>query len=121
MENNIVDDGTRPWGGWSVLDQEARYKVKRLVVRPGGSLSMQKHYHRREVWVVVVGTLVLKEPDVDGGYTEVQYPEGNCFVVPTGSWHQIYNNGKIHAVAIEVQMGEYLEEDDIVRDDTVHA
>jgi mannose-6-phosphate isomerase-like protein (cupin superfamily) len=101
---------TRPWGGYQVLEEGAEYKVKRLVVDPGHRLSLQRHRHRAEYWVVVAGSPRVL---VSGRATRLR-PRGSI-VVPRGAWHRIENPGKSTVVIIEVQQGAYLGEDDIIR------
>jgi mannose-1-phosphate guanylyltransferase/mannose-6-phosphate isomerase len=100
----------RPWGYYQSIDQGARYQVKRIVVRPGGRLSLQKHYHRAEHWVVVRGAA---EVTLDGQIHLVH--ENESIYLPMGSQHRLANPGKIDLELIEVQTGSYLGEDDIVR------
>lgn len=99
----------RPWGSYTLLE-ENEYKIKRITVKPGKRLSMQKHYHRSEHWIVVRGTARII---VDG--KEILLRKGESTFVPAGSLHRIENPGKIPLEIIEVQIGEYLEEDDIER------
>jgi mannose-1-phosphate guanylyltransferase / mannose-6-phosphate isomerase len=105
----------RPWGYYQSVDQGARYQVKRIVVRPGGRLSLQKHYHRAEHWVVVRGAA---EVTLDGKVELVH--ENESIYLPIGSVHRLANPGKIDLELIEVQTGSYLGEDDIVRIDDVY-
>ena len=105
----------RPWGYYQSVDQGARYQVKRIVVRPGGRLSLQKHYHRAEHWVVVRGAA---EVTLDGKVELVH--ENESIYLPIGSAHRLANPGKIDLELIEVQTGSYLGEDDIVRIDDVY-
>lgn len=100
----------RPWGYFIILEEGPRYKVKKLYVAPGKSLSYQMHFHRAEHWVVVRGTARVT---YDG--KEVIVAENESFFVPMGKKHRIENPGKVPLEIIEVQTGEYLEEDDIVR------
>ena len=100
----------RPWGSWHVLDEGPGYKVKRLVVRPGRRLSYQTHAHRAEHWVVVRGTATCV---IDGDTVEVK--AGGTLDVPLGTPHRITNLHDDELVVIEVQRGDYLGEDDIVR------
>ncbi len=102
----------RPWGWYDVIDCGERYKVKSIEVDPGSSLSLQKHYHRAEHWVVVEGTASV---EVDGKMTLVF--ENQSAYVPFGSKHRLSNPGKIPLRIVEVQSGSYLEEDDIERFD----
>ena len=105
----------RPWGYYQSVDQGARYQVKRIVVRPGGQLSLQKHYHRAEHWVVVRGAA---EVTLNGKVELVH--ENESIYLPIGSSHRLANPGKIDLELIEVQTGSYLGEDDIVRIDDVY-
>ena len=100
----------RNWGSWEVLETGNRFKVKRLVVNPGESLSLQKHLHRSEHWVVVTGTASVTNGDDVSILTE-----NSGTYIPTGVVHRLMNPGKIELVVIEVQCGSYLEEDDIIR------
>jgi mannose-1-phosphate guanylyltransferase/mannose-6-phosphate isomerase len=100
----------RPWGYYQSVDQGARYQVKRIVVRPGGRLSLQKHYHRAEHWIVVRGAA---EVTLNGDLHLVH--ENESIYLPIGSKHRLANPGKIDLELIEVQTGSYLGEDDIVR------
>lgn len=105
----------RPWGYYQGVDLGSRYQVKRLVVKPGAKLSLQKHYHRAEHWVVVHGTA---EVTVDNTVTVVQ--ENQSVYLPLGCVHRLVNPGKILLELIEVQVGSYLGEDDIVRLEDVY-
>ena len=100
----------RPWGSYQTVDLDERHKVKRLSVQPGGRMSLQKHYHRSEHWVVVKGTAQI---DRDGETHIVG--EYESIYIPAGVEHRIENPGKIPLEIIEVQAGSYLGEDDIVR------
>jgi mannose-1-phosphate guanylyltransferase / mannose-6-phosphate isomerase len=102
----------RPWGYYQSVDQGTRYQVKRIVVRPGGRLSLQKHHHRAEHWVVVRG---VAEVTLDGRVEHVH--ENESIYLPIGSTHRLANPGKIDLELIEVQTGSYFGEDDIVRID----
>ena len=105
----------RPWGYYQSIDQGARYQVKRIVVRPGGRLSLQKHYHRAEQWIVVRGAA---EVTLNGGISLVH--ENESIYLGIGSEHRLANPGKIDLELIEVQTGSYLGEDDIVRIEDVY-
>ncbi len=100
----------RPWGSYTVLEEGERYKIKRVVVNPGERLSLQKHYHRSEHWVVVKGTAKVKI-----GEKEVFTHENESAYVPKSTLHRLENPGKVPLEIIEVQNGEYVGEDDIVR------
>jgi len=104
----------RPWGFYESLIQGDRFQVKRIVVLPGQKLSLQKHFHRAEHWVVVAGCAI-----VNCDATEKLLQENESIYLPLGSVHRLENPGKIPLTLIEVQSGAYLGEDDIVRfDDT---
>ncbi|WP_421760456.1 mannose-1-phosphate guanylyltransferase/mannose-6-phosphate isomerase [Devosia sp.] len=100
----------RPWGGYSSVLSGDRFQVKRLFVKPGKKLSLQKHHHRAEHWVVVSGTA---EVTIDG--TVSMLSENQSIYLPLGSVHRLANPGKILLELIEVQTGSYLGEDDIIR------
>lgn len=100
----------RPWGVYESLDSGARYQVKRITVRPGGKLSLQMHHHRAEHWIVVSGTA-----QVTNGDKVYLVTENQSTFIPVGQVHSIENPGKIPLELIEVQSGDYLGEDDIVR------
>ncbi|GHC72717.1 mannose-1-phosphate guanylyltransferase/mannose-6-phosphate isomerase [Limoniibacter endophyticus] len=100
----------RPWGGYSQLQKGDRFQVKRIFVKPGKKLSLQKHHHRSEHWVVVRGTA-----DVTIDDKTVTITENQSVYIPQGSVHRMANPGKIQLEVIEVQTGSYLGEDDIVR------
>lgn len=105
----------RPWGFYQSVDEGARYQVKRIVVKPGGRLSLQKHHHRAEHWIVVKGTA---EVTLDGRIEAVH--ENESIYVPIGSTHRLVNPGKINLELIEVQTGSYLGEDDIIRVEDIY-
>jgi mannose-1-phosphate guanylyltransferase / mannose-6-phosphate isomerase len=100
----------RPWGYCQGVDIGARYQVKRIVVKPNATLSLQKHFHRAEHWVVVRGTAEI----IVGAETRTIH-ENESIYIPIGSFHRLANPGKIPLELIEVQVGSYLGEDDIVR------
>lgn len=100
----------RPWGYYQGVDVGSRYQVKRIVVKPGAKLSLQKHFHRSEHWVVVQGTA-----EVTVGTESRIVHENESTYIPIGSVHRLANPGKIPLELIEVQAGSYLGEDDIVR------
>lgn len=102
----------RPWGSFAVLEEGERFKIKRIVVRPGASLSLQMHHHRAEHWVVVKGTA-----KVVNGSREVMVHANQSTYIPAGTPHRLVNPGVIDCVMIEVQVGDYVGEDDIVRFD----
>jgi len=100
----------RPWGSYTVLEDSDFFKIKRVTVRPGKKLSLQLHHHRSEHWVVVSGTA---EVELNGETRLLR--QGESTFVRTGMKHRLKNPGVIPLEVIEVQLGEYLEEDDIVR------
>lgn len=100
----------RPWGTYTTLEEGYRFKIKRIVVKPGSSLSLQMHHHRNEHWVVVSGTAEV----VNGDETFLVHTNQSTYV-PAGHQHRLSNPGICELVMIEVQSGEYLGEDDIVR------
>jgi len=100
----------RPWGTYTILDEFDSYKVKRIVVKPGKRLSLQKHFHRSEHWIVVSGTATVTR-----GENEYLVRANESTYIPMGEIHRLENVGKIPLVMIEAQVGEYLGEDDIVR------
>lgn len=100
----------RPWGSYTILQHGPRYKIKHVVVNPGEKLSLQKHSHRSEHWVVVKGTAKIVIGD-----KEIFVHENESAYVPQSTLHRLENEGKIPVEIIEVQNGEYLEEDDIER------
>ena len=101
---------SRPWGSYTVLGEGARFKLKRIEVKPGASLSLQMHHHRSEHWIVVSGMAKV----VNGGQ-EFFVRANESTYIPAGCQHRLENPGVLDLVIIEVQSGEYLEEDDIVR------
>ncbi len=100
----------RPWGYFQSIDRGGRYQVKRIVVRPAGRLSLQKHHHRAEHWIVVRGAA-----EVTLNRTVTLVHENELIYLPIGSEHRLTNPGKIDLELIEVQTGSYLGDDDIVR------
>ena len=100
----------RPWGSYTVLEEGPGFKIKRIVVKPRASLSLQMHYHRSEHWVVVSGTA-----KVVNGENEMLVRTNESTFIPAGHRHRLENPGKLDLVMIEVQSGGYLGEDDIVR------
>lgn len=101
---------TRPWGMYTVLEEGPRFKIKRIMVRPGESLSLQMHHHRSEHWIVVSGMAC-----VTNGEEEFLLDTNESTFIKPGRTHRLTNPGVIDLVMIEVQSGEYLGEDDIVR------
>ena len=106
----------RPWGTYTVLEEGPRFKIKRIVVKPEGRLSLQMHHHRSEHWVVVSGMA-----RVVNGDQEMFINTDESTYIPAGHKHRLENPGVVDLVMIEVQSGEYLGEDDIVRFDDIYG
>ncbi len=109
-ELNLHRKVHRPWGWYDSIDEGERFKVKRIQVKPGASLSLQKHHHRAEHWVVVRGTA-----EITNGEKVMLLSENQSTYIPLGEVHRLANPGTIPLEIIEVQSGSYLGEDDIVR------
>ncbi|MDA3946195.1 MAG: mannose-1-phosphate guanylyltransferase/mannose-6-phosphate isomerase [Helicobacteraceae bacterium] len=107
---NIHVTAHRPWGTYTILDEAESCKVKRIVVKPGKRLSLQKHHHRSEHWIIVSGTATVTR-----GTDEFLVRPNESTYIPMGELHRLENVGKIPLVMIEAQVGEYVGEDDIVR------
>lgn len=105
----------RPWGYYQSIHAGDRFQVKRITVNPGAKLSLQKHFHRAEHWVVVNGTAIVTRDD-----EEILLRENESVFVPLGCMHRLENPGKVPLNLIEVQSGPYLGEDDIVRIEDVY-
>lgn len=106
----------RPWGSYTILEEGPRYKIKRIMVNPGEKLSHQMHHHRSEHWIVVKGTAKVRIGE-KGEFIH----ENESTYVPKSTEHRLENPGKIPLELIEVQNGEYVEEDDIIRFDDVYG
>jgi mannose-1-phosphate guanylyltransferase/mannose-1-phosphate guanylyltransferase/mannose-6-phosphate isomerase len=106
----------RPWGFYQPVHDGDRFQVKRITVNPGAKLSLQKHYHRAEHWVVVNGTAIVRRDN-----EEVLLRENESIFIPLGAVHRLENPGRVPLNLIEVQSGPYLGEDDIVRLEDVYA
>ena len=100
----------RPWGTYTVLEEDPGYKIKRIEVKPGASLSLQMHHHRSEHWIVVTGTA-----EVVNGDQTIRLEANQSTYIPAGIVHRLANPGKVALHLIEVQCGPYLGEDDIIR------
>ena len=105
----------RPWGYYMSIHEGDRFQVKRITVNPGAKLSLQKHFHRAEHWVVVNGTAIVTRDN-----EEILLRENESIFVPLGCMHRLENPGKVPLNLIEVQSGPYLGEDDIVRTDDIY-
>lgn len=106
----------RPWGSYQRIDIGSRFQVKRITVKPGGRLSLQKHFHRSEHWIVVSGTA-----EVTVGSKIIELHENESTYIPIGEIHRLANPGKVPLELIEVQVGSYTGEDDIVRVEDVYG
>ena len=118
-KRTVVDEHVttyRPWGNYTVLEEGPRYKIKRIVVNPNEKLSLQMHYHRSEHWVVVNGTA-----KVTVGDKEIFVHVNESVYVPKSTMHRLENQGKVPLEIIEVQNGEYVGEDDIIRCEDVYG
>lgn len=105
----------RPWGWYETLGLGERFQVKRIMVRPGGALSLQSHMHRSEHWIVVAGTAQVTIGD------DVRLlSENESVYIPLGEMHRLANPGRVPMFLIEVQTGAYLGEDDIIRYDDIY-
>ena len=107
---------TRPWGSFHVLDEKPGFKVKRIVVTPGGRLSLQSHKHRGEHWTVVNGVATVT---VGGNVTKLT--RSQSVDIPKGDKHRLENFSQDTVEIVEVQFGDYLGEDDIIRYDDVYS
>ncbi|MFA6192450.1 MAG: mannose-1-phosphate guanylyltransferase/mannose-6-phosphate isomerase [Sulfurimonas sp.] len=108
--HNIHLTAHRPWGTYTILEDSPGYKIKRIEVKPGCRLSMQKHFHRNEHWIIVSGTATV----MVGDETRLVRPNESTYI-KMGEVHRLSNEGKIPVVLIEAQVGEYTGEDDIIR------
>jgi mannose-1-phosphate guanylyltransferase len=108
--HHIHKTAHRPWGTYTILEDTPGYKIKRIVVKPGKRLSLQKHFHRSEHWIVISGTATVTV----GDKVEIVRPNESIYI-KMGEVHRLENQGKINVILIEVQVGEYTGEDDIVR------
>ena len=108
--NEIGITYERPWGSYTTLDMQNGFQVKRLNVNPGGCLSLQRHQHRDEHWIVVKGT-----PCITLNETKVVHQPNDHIFIPKGDIHRIHNTSDTEVIIIEIQYGDYLGEDDIVR------
>ncbi|WP_204602035.1 phosphomannose isomerase type II C-terminal cupin domain [Paremcibacter congregatus] len=103
-------EGHRPWGYYKVLENTSHRKVKTIHVTPGKRLSLQKHRHRSEYWLVAEGCGLVEVND-----KELLLEPGNSIAIPQDTTHRVTNVGKEPLVFVEIQVGDYLEEDDIIR------
>ena len=100
----------RPWGNYNSIAKGSNWQVKKIIVKPNESLSLQMHNHRSEHWVVVSGTALVEI----NAEEKLLYKNESCYI-PAGSKHRVSNNGQNPLILIEVQSGDYLGEDDIIR------
>lgn len=112
--NTDVDqpENIRPWGHYEQLALGPRFQVKSIVVKPGGKLSLQSHFHRSEHWIVVEGSAIVTK-----GTSSNLLSENEAIYIPVGEVHRLENPGKVPMRLIEVQTGAYFGEDDILRYD----
>ena len=106
----------RPWGTYTVIEEDPSFKIKRIEVKPGETLSLQMHHHRSEHWIVVSGMA-----KVVNGENELFVRTNESTYIPAGFKHRLENPGVMNLVLIEVQSGQYLGEDDIVRFEDVYG
>ena len=116
VEKKMHRKVVRPWGWYDCVDQGDRFRVKRIQVKPGASLSLQMHYHRAEHWIVVKGSA-----EITNGDRIITLTEDQSTYIPQGQIHRLANRGKAVLEMIEVQSGSYLGEDDIVRFDDAYG
>jgi mannose-1-phosphate guanylyltransferase/mannose-6-phosphate isomerase len=114
-EKNLHRKVNRPWGWYDSVDEGERFKVKRIQVKPGASLSLQMHHHRAEHWIVVKGIA-----EVTNGERVIRLKENESTYIPQGEKHRLSNPGTEPLEIIEVQSGSYLGEDDIVRFEDIY-
>jgi len=100
----------RPWGSYTSIAEDKRWQVKKIIVKPSSSLSLQMHHHRSEHWIVVKGTALVEIEE-----KKQLLSENESVYIPLGSKHRLSNPGKLDLILIEVQSGSYLGEDDIYR------
>jgi mannose-6-phosphate isomerase len=105
-----LESDIRPWGSWHVIDKGKGFQVKRIHVSPGARLSLQTHRYRAEHWAVIQGVATATV-----GEETLQVPTGGSIDIAIGAKHRLANDGEDELVVIEVQLGEYTGEDDIVR------
>lgn len=116
-EKDYIEVGVRPWGVYYVMEDKPNFKVKKIIVNPGARLSLQSHNHRSEHWVVVQGTASVqtrRPEDPSHVGHRILYANESCYI-PKGYVHRLGNTEKEPLVIVEVQLGDYMGEDDIVR------
>ncbi|MEO0373895.1 MAG: phosphomannose isomerase type II C-terminal cupin domain [Cyanobacteria bacterium P01_A01_bin.17] len=114
--NGLAATELRPWGSFTILEEGHGYKIKRIEVKPGHRLSLQMHHHRSEHWIVIAGIAKVQRNE-----EETMLSTNESTYVPRFTSHRLENPGMVPLVLIEVQNGEYLGEDDIVRFDDDYA
>ena len=107
---HVGETGDCPWGEWQVLDLQSRVVVKKLRVLPGGRISLQRHEHRTERWVITEGEATVRCDDV-----VTRLKVGQSVIIPQGSLHRLSNEGEVPLCVIEIQIGDFLSEEDIER------
>lgn len=107
---HVGECGTRPWGEWQVLDLQSHVVVKKLLVYPGGRISLQRHQYRTERWIVTEGVATVL---CDNNLMHLNV--GESIMIPCGSVHRLSNQGSAPLALIEIQIGNYLSEEDIER------
>lgn len=112
IKYEVGEQGERPWGEWQVLDKQSHVVVKKILVYPGCRLSLQRHQHRTERWIVTEGVATAY---CDGKVTQLRV--GESIWVPRQSMHRLSNEGEGPLALIEIQLGDFLSEDDIERFD----
>ena len=110
MDNSDNNFDTRPWGNFEVIDICSNFQVKRITVMPGKRLSLQSHKYRKEHWTVALGEAVV---EIDGNASKLNISQS--IDIPLGSIHRLSNKTNSELIIIEIQFGEYLGEDDIIR------
>lgn len=116
LKNSNQEPVYRPWGSYTVLNHDKGYKVKIIEVNPGSKLSLQMHYHRSEHWVVLSGNAkITKDEEI------IFLKPGESIDIPKEAKHRLENTGIIPLDIIEIQNGDYLEEDDIVRFEDIYG
>jgi mannose-6-phosphate isomerase len=116
LEQPIMSSEAKPWGSYTILDAGPGFQVKRITVLPGAKVSLQSHRHRYERWTVVKG---LGNATVEGAVTALS--PGQSVDIPLGAKHRIENDGPDILEFIEIQFGDYLGEDDIVRHEDMYG
>lgn len=116
VKYSVGDADDRPWGRWEVLATGENYVCKRITVKPEGKLSLQLHHHREEHWIIAEGRALVTV----GDNVKELGPNSHIFI-PLETAHRIENPGDVNVVFIEVQQGDHLDEDDIVRLDDIYG